>query len=408
MSVDSSEKAKWLLLLPRPSTESTLHSLKVAYGPSLEAAFRDASRQTSITRAVTVLDIGLACNSPWMLSISKLNELFGLLYKLSCMICVDLQIDILYDNDVDYRFFLFAKDFSDQRARPENTAAALRSDLKKVAQCSRSWTRVCSVQSEVGEDLLQQFLHYRGELGGKPVPKLEISRLPGGISNVLSKDESSSNAEPPPEPTKQHFSVAVGGTFDHLHAGHKLLLTMTALLCISNLGKDKDYPRCLTIGITGDTLLEKKAYKDHMENWHLRQRSVASFLTNFLLLSAPHHNLSGVKDSTSSSGRKIVALFNAQLEIRYVEIFDPFGPTITDPDITALVISAETRSGGEAVNEKRQGKEWQTLEVFEIGVLDAEDETATGNSEDRPENFQNKLSSTQIRSRIQLKLAREH
>jgi hypothetical protein len=35
--------------------------------------------------------------------------------------------------------------------------------------------------------------------------------------------------------------VAVGGTFDHLHAGHKILLTMTALLSTKSM----------VVGVTG-------------------------------------------------------------------------------------------------------------------------------------------------------------
>jgi cytidyltransferase-like protein len=42
----------------------------------------------------------------------------------------------------------------------------------------------------------------------------------------------------------------MGGTFDHMHLGHKLLLTQACLLT-----KDT-----LHVGITGDALLAKKAY----------------------------------------------------------------------------------------------------------------------------------------------------
>jgi pantetheine-phosphate adenylyltransferase len=35
--------------------------------------------------------------------------------------------------------------------------------------------------------------------------------------------------------------VAVGGTFDHIHAGHKILLTMTALLSTKSM----------VVGVTG-------------------------------------------------------------------------------------------------------------------------------------------------------------
>jgi len=77
--------------------------------------------------------------------------------------------------------------------------------------------------------------------------------------------------------------------------------------------------------------------------------------------------------------------------------WDPFGPTITDETITALVISAETRSGGKAVNAKRAEKEWAPLDIFEVDVLGAEEEDGTVTQGKVDETFQGKLSSTEIR-----------
>ena len=93
-------------------------------------------------------------------------------------------------------------------------------------------------------------------------------------------------------------------------------------------------------------------------------------------------------------------IFESGLRIRYVEIFDPYGPTITDQAIEALVISAETRAGGDAVNKKRQEKHWPPLEVFEVGVVDGEDSISQGQTSTNAEDFQKKLSSTAIRARI--------
>ena len=90
----------------------------------------------------------------------------------------------------------------------------------------------------------------------------------------------------------------------------------------------------------------------------------------------------------------------SQIVINYTSISDPFGPTITDPDISALVISAETRAGGKAVNDKRREKGWKELEVFEVDVLDAS--PGDGEEEEREvrEGFESKISSTEIRRRM--------
>ncbi len=102
------------------------------------------------------------------------------------------------------------------------------------------------------------------------------------------------------------------------------------------------------------------------------------------------------------NGHVVEAKLAAELTIRYTEIWDPFGPTITDSNVTALVLSEETRKGGQAVNEKRKEIGFQPLDIFEVDVLDAEDEddNIQGGKEqaDNVERqFFNKLSSTQLR-----------
>jgi hypothetical protein len=58
--------------------------------------------------------------------------------------------------------------------------------------------------------------------------------------------------------------VVLGGTFDRLHAGHKLMLTMAAAVCA-------DY---LEIGITGEAMLQKKQHKELLEPFVKRQEVV--------------------------------------------------------------------------------------------------------------------------------------
>lgn len=44
------------------------------------------------------------------------------------------------------------------------------------------------------------------------------------------------------------------------------------------------------------------------------------------------------------------------LHYEVVPITDPYGPTITDPDIDCIVVSAETKLGGEKVNVERKNR----------------------------------------------------
>ena len=70
--------------------------------------------------------------------------------------------------------------------------------------------------------------------------------------------------------------MVVGGTFDHLHVGHKLLLTAVALV-LEPLDREREGR--LTIGVTGDALLVNKKYAEVLESWEERWQSTADFLT---------------------------------------------------------------------------------------------------------------------------------
>jgi cytidyltransferase-like protein len=103
--------------------------------------------------------------------------------------------------------------------------------------------------------------------------------------------------------------VAVGGTFDHLHAGHKILLTMTALLARQSM----------VVGVTDDCMLTKKKHRE--------------------LIASTSERIQSVKDYMQRIKRTI--------SYEVVPIKDPFGPTVTDPTIDALVVSKETLKGGD-------------------------------------------------------------
>ncbi|KAF0528297.1 Nucleotidylyl transferase [Gigaspora margarita] len=156
------------------------------------------------------------------------------------------------------------------------------------------------------------------------------------------------------ENSKIYQTVAVGGTFDHLHAGHKILLTLTAWIS----GKR------LICGVTDDCMLKNKKFKEYIEPINTRIANVSKFLN------AIHQNL--------------------LYEI--VPIYDAYGPTITDPDIHALVVSKETVSGADLVNDERQKRSFGILEIFVIEVI-----SSTNPSLEEVELKKLKLSSTYLR-----------
>lgn len=93
--------------------------------------------------------------------------------------------------------------------------------------------------------------------------------------------------------------------------------------------------------------------------------------------------------------RKFLTLIARQLELTLVPIHDIYGPTAYDPEISAIVVSEETRAGAESVNKLRKEKDLQQLEMLVIDVI-GEEKGKVG-----LENMaQDKMSSTKIRERL--------
>src|SRR6185437_14488796 len=89
-------------------------------------------------------------------------------------------------------------------------------------------------------------------------------------------------------------AVAVGGTFDHLHTGHRLLLSASLVLARTRL----------TIGVTSEGMLKSKKFLEHLEPFDRRFNVVD----------------------------KWCRFQNPNIKMDVVELVDPAGPTATDPD----------------------------------------------------------------------------
>jgi phosphopantetheine adenylyltransferase len=115
-------------------------------------------------------------------------------------------------------------------------------------------------------------------------------------------------------------NVAVGGTFDGMHYGHRKLLTLAVSATNPLTGK-------LLIGVTADKMLQHKHLADLIRPFDVRRKSVLDFL-----------------------GRLAPGMLN---RVKVVEINDAFGPPAHDPGFDALVLSHETLETGCLLNKHR-------------------------------------------------------
>ncbi|KAL6933907.1 hypothetical protein ACO0R3_001689 [Hanseniaspora guilliermondii] len=132
---------------------------------------------------------------------------------------------------------------------------------------------------------------------------------------------------------------AVGGTFDHIHDGHKILLCISAFLTKSKL----------IIGLTAEQLLVNKKFKSQLQTFDTRKKHVLEF-TNKI---------------------------DSSLTIDILPIKDVCGPTGYEPNIQALIVSKETQAGGDTVNKVRTEKGLSALDIFVVDILGGEEKLSS-------------------------------
>ncbi|KAF1832721.1 pantetheine-phosphate adenylyltransferase family protein [Decorospora gaudefroyi] len=398
-----------LLLLPPAPSPPSYAATKAAYNSPLFTVLKELARYARRTHESTLLEIALPCphlhgrlDGPRAPLYATTQQLVADLYKLVCITAARESIDTEDTESVDARIVLVAYPRDGQlttpsaESIPEQELQGPAIDMHTLARSRRAWDTLYAVESEEGERVLKSFL----SLSSTQRP---VSKVRGGIVSVESPRPKTSSVDKQ-DISINHLSVAVGGTFDHLHIGHKLLLTMFAFTLARRLPSPADAtPSVLTVGITGDALLKNKKFAEHLESWKKRQESCHDFLASLVYFGPADDARVRVEEinEPGPNGHAVHVSYPFGLMIKYVEIWDPFGPTITDKAVSALVLSLETKSGGAAVNNKRVEQGWDPLEVFEVAVLDASEEDSVD------ETFQSKLSSTEIRrkrsERIQAK-----
>lgn len=135
-----------------------------------------------------------------------------------------------------------------------------------------------------------------------------------------------------PKP-REYDLVALGGTFEKLHIGHKALLT-----------KALETGERVVIGLTTDRMA--RGTKSH---------AVASY------------------DKRRSELIRLLGRMGARERVEIVPLDDPYGPTTVDPRIRALVVSLETASRLEEINRIRMSKGLKPLVPITVGMVLAED-----------------------------------
>eukprot|EP01080_Neovahlkampfia_damariscottae_P006714 gene6714-10879_t len=203
----------------------------------------------------------------------------------------------------------------------------------------------CTTFYSFGDEKIsfEQVIKKRKDLGIEQEIKIQNINLPNKINNF------GFYIKPQKEKFVDHFShVVIGGTFDRLHAGHLLLLSQMAL--VSNTKKT-------LIAVSGDVLLKNKKHKELIQSLKERMENA----NNAYLDIRPE--LKGVYN---------------------VELKDPFGPPIVDETFDCIIVSEETRKGGDKINEIRSEKGMKELYISCIPLIQSK------HSED-------KLSSSQLR-----------
>ena len=128
--------------------------------------------------------------------------------------------------------------------------------------------------------------------------------------------------------------VALGGTFDILHKGHDALISMAF-----QIGKK------VIIGLTSNAFASKLVKEHDVYPYDVRKKNLLEYL----------------------NGKG----WQGRYEI--IELNDPYGPTVVEREIDALVVSEETLHTGLKINRIRYEKGFPHLVIVVVDMVLAED-----------------------------------
>lgn len=139
----------------------------------------------------------------------------------------------------------------------------------------------------------------------------------------------------------------MGGTFDHLHEGHKYLIA-TALSLSEKI----------VIGLTTESLLKNKKFFSKLEDYKTRENNLRKFIETITDLN----------------------------RVEIIELKDRYGPPVHEPEYEGLIVSQETYKTGVEINQIREKNGFNPLIIIVIPMI--------------KDNNNKKISSTAIREKI--------
>ena len=122
----------------------------------------------------------------------------------------------------------------------------------------------------------------------------------------------------------------MGGTFDHLHEGHKYLIS-TAL----SLSKK------VVIGLTSESLLKNKEFFSKMQSYDERETAIISYISKISDIS----------------------------RVEIVKLEDPYGPPIHEEDYEGIIVSQETYKNALTINNMREKNGFKPMIIIVIPIL---------------------------------------
>ncbi|XP_057866941.1 phosphopantetheine adenylyltransferase [Cryptomeria japonica] len=162
---------------------------------------------------------------------------------------------------------------------------------------------------------------------GEPMPPANLETE--GLNNSSSEGMDASKINSPPN---SYDAVVLGGTFDRLHDGHRRLLKAAAELARGRV----------VVGVCTGPMLVNKELAHLIEPVEKRMEAVERYIKSV----------------------------KPELLVHVEPITDPYGPSIVDSDLDAIIVSKETFAGGLSVNKRRaeRGLSQLKLEVVDLVI----------------------------------------